>query len=72
MATTNTVKVRLQIARKTEEEWTAADPVALDGEWMISTGDSLKLKIGDGTSKWSELKYISAGGDYELVDDKDY
>lgn len=67
MSTTNNVKARLRIARKTEAEWTSTDPVGLDGEWMVTTDASvLKLKIGDGTSKWSELDYVEfgEGGDY--------
>ena len=62
MATTNTIKARLRIARKTEAEWKASDPIALKDEWMVtSDGDSLKLKIGDGIKKWSELSYVDIG-----------
>lgn len=62
MATTKTLKARLRIARKTEAEWKASDPIALKDEWMVtSDGDSLKLKIGDGVKKWSKLSYVDIG-----------
>ena len=64
MSTTNNVKARLRIARKTEAEWTSSNPVGLDGEWMVtSDASTAKIKIGDGTSTWSELEYVDFGGD---------
>lgn len=73
MATTNTIKARLRIARKTEAEWKASNPIALKDEWMVtSDGDSLKIKIGDGVKKWSELSYVDIGSNIivdALLDD---
>lgn len=65
---TNTIKTRLQHAFKTEEGWEELDPILLEGEYAISsdkTGD--RVKIGDGSSKWSELPYETAITPYPLT-----
>lgn len=49
---------RIRLVKDTTENWSKFDPVLLDGEVGIEVtpaGD--KIKIGDGTSKWSELSY---------------
>lgn len=49
---------RIRLVKDTTENWLKFDPVLLDGEVGIEVtpaGD--KIKIGDGTSKWSELSY---------------
>ena len=53
-----TINARLTIASKTSSEWETLDPVLLAGEpcWVSDVG---MLKIGDGTSSWSELPYLS-------------
>lgn len=48
-----------QMRRGTAAQWTAADEVLADGEPGFER-DTGKLKIGDGTSLWSELDYIGA------------
>ena len=52
----NTLNVRLRSAIKTDSEWEKLDPVLLKGEAVYSSDKKL-YKIGDGTSKWSELSY---------------
>ena len=50
------VKAVIQFRRATEFEWIARDPILRNGEPALST-DLNKFKIGDGSSKWSELPY---------------
>lgn len=51
----------IQHRRGTAAEWLSADPVLASGEIGVET-DTLKFKIGDGTSVWSALAYAGAGG----------
>jgi len=51
--------VRIQVRRGTTAEWVAADPVLHAGELGYDT-DTGAVKIGDGTSKWTELTAIGA------------
>lgn len=44
----------IQMRAGTAAEWTASDPVLRLGEFGYSTDDNV-LKVGDGTSLWSEL-----------------
>lgn len=57
----NTVNVRLQQAYKAEADWKSSDPVGKKGEIMISSDKNGMFKVGNGTSKWSELNYNNAG-----------
>lgn len=57
----NTVSVRLQQAYKAEADWKSSDPVGKKGEIMISSDKNGMFKVGNGTSKWSELNYNNAG-----------
>ena len=67
-------KVRLLNACKTEDQWSQLDPVLLPGEvaFTIAKKDEndilnsavLGYKVGNGTSKWSELDYPS--GDWNI------
>jgi len=56
-----TIPARIVIRRDTAANWTAANPVLLQGEWGFET-DARKLKIGDGATAWSALSYFSTGG----------
>ena len=56
----NTVNVRLQQAYKAEADWKSSDPVGKKGEIMISSDKNGMFKVGNGTSKWSELNYNNA------------
>lgn len=53
----NVIKVVQQQAFDTEARWQIADPVLYAGQIAVSTDKNNNFKIGDGTSKWSELKY---------------
>lgn len=62
----NIIKTRIQNHYDTEANWTANDPVLLEGE-VVYTSDEEKYgqyKVGDGVKKWSELEYsvTSPGG----------
>jgi hypothetical protein len=48
----------IQIRRGTSSQWSSANPVLASGELAIST-DLEKIKIGDGSSTWSNLLYIN-------------
>ena len=49
----------IQIRRDSQANWLLNDPVLALGEMAYST-DQQKLKVGDGSSAWSELSYINA------------
>ena len=49
---------KIQIRNDTAANWKAANPVLLKGEVGIEI-DTRKMKVGDGISQWSALKYIS-------------
>lgn len=53
---TNTLKVQLKPAVKTEAEWSEANPVIPDGVFAYSSDNGL-YKIGNGTDKWASLEY---------------
>ena len=56
------MKITQQIVtthRFTAAEWTAKNPVLLKGEMGIET-DTHKIKVGDGSTQWSELAYCGA------------
>ncbi len=48
--------VRFQLRRDTASNWASVNPVLELGEPGVET-DTLKLKIGDGTTAWSSLGY---------------
>lgn len=52
-----TLNVRIQNKYDTEANWASKDPVLLKGEAAYSSDKNGLYKIGDGTSKWSDLKY---------------
>lgn len=51
---------RIRLRRDTAANWTAEDPVLLNGEMGIET-DTRKYKVGDGTTVWSGLSYYIDG-----------
>lgn len=59
------VAQRMWQRRDTAAEWLAKDPVLAAGEIGVELGATAsaaqRLKVGNGTSKWSELAYFSAG-----------
>ena len=63
-------QTRIQLKYDTYENWIAANPILKKGEMAIATVDSgvqsmtnlpnIVLKVGDGTSHYNELKFVSA------------
>ena len=51
----------IKLRRDTSTNWTAADPVLALGEAGIET-DTLTWKVGDGTTAWNDLPYMTSGG----------
>jgi len=56
--TIQTIPARIVIRRDTAVNWTAANPVLLNGEWGFET-DQRRIKIGDGVTAWNSLGYYS-------------
>lgn len=53
------INARHQLSRDTSANWTASDPILLDGEIIIvdtDTGD-VRYKVGNGTKKYSQLPF---------------
>jgi hypothetical protein len=46
--------VRIQLRRDTAANWTSSNPVLRSGEIGIET-DTLKIKVGNGTSTWTQI-----------------
>jgi hypothetical protein len=51
---------RLRLRRDTAANWTAANPVLLNGEVGLET-DTRRFKVGNGTLAWSGLSYYIEG-----------
>lgn len=49
---------RIQMRRGTASAWTTADPTLYAGEFGFET-DTFRLKIGDGSTVWTSLPYIT-------------
>lgn len=56
--------VKIQLRGDTAANWTSADPTLAEREVGIET-DTLKLKVGDGSTAWSGLSYIAGSGGVE-------
>lgn len=54
-----TVKAQLKCRHDTAANWTAKNPVLLDGELGVET-DTTFFKIGDGATAWTSLKYATS------------
>lgn len=50
--------VRIQVRRDTSQNWTSSNPVLASGEIGFETNTN-KMKIGNGTSAWNSLSYIT-------------
>jgi hypothetical protein len=50
--------VNILLRRGTAAEWTASNPILLEGEIGLET-DTKKLKAGDGLTVWASLPYIT-------------
>lgn len=52
---------QLQVRRDTAANWTSANPTLLSGEIGFET-DTNRFKIGDGTTAWTSLAYLTTYG----------
>ena len=54
---------KVPFIKKTDADWTSLNPILMDGEVILVTGEDeiVRLKVGDGVSNYSELDYISDG-----------
>lgn len=52
--------VIIQIRRGTASQWTSANPTLAQGEMGVET-DTLKVKIGNGSTAWTSLPYFTQG-----------
>ena len=48
---------RIQIRRGNSSQWGSSDPVLAAGELSVDN-DTLKMKVSDGSSNYSKLKYL--------------
>ena len=48
--------IQIQLRRGTLHDWYAANPVLAEGELGLES-DTMKFKIGDGTTQWNSLGY---------------
>ena len=49
---------QIQLRRDTAANWTSANPILASGEFGIET-NTLKIKVGDGTTAWTSLDYFA-------------
>lgn len=68
MAVVKKVKAVIQLRRALELEWKRINPILRLGEPALST-DVYKLKIGDGSSHWSELNYLN-DREFQMIQDQ--
>ena len=52
-----TLNVRVKHRYDTEANWTSKNPVLLAGELAFTKDKNGRYKVGDGTSKWTDLPY---------------
>lgn len=64
-----TVPHNILLRRGTTEEWTSYNPVLGNGE-IVYDETKKSIKVGDGSSRFSDLDYI--GGDWETDQDFDF
>jgi hypothetical protein len=50
------VVTQVQVRRGTASQWTSANPTLASGEWGFET-DTLRTKIGNGSTAWNSLAY---------------
>lgn len=56
--TERVLESRIQLRNDTAENWATVNPVLLKGEIGIEL-DTRKIKVGDGTTNWADLKYLT-------------
>ena len=52
--------IRFQIRGGTKAQWTNQNPILIERELGIET-DTKKIKVGDGTTPWNTLAYMTQG-----------
>ena len=57
-----TLNIRIQLRNDTAEKWNTENPVLLQGEMGVEF-DTGKIKIGNGTAHWKDLKYSGVDED---------
>lgn len=57
---------KLAPVRNTGDEFSASNPVLNNGQIGIET-DTNRIKIGDGSTAWNDLYYISVEGNVDLL-----
>lgn len=62
---TNPLNIRIVSRNDISSRWEEVNPILLKGEIGVEV-DTNKIKIGDGTSHWTALKYAS-GGEASLI-----
>jgi len=67
MPTQNVNSVTIQLRRDTATNWTTENPVLATGEIGIET-DTLRAKVGDGTTAWNGLSYAFGITNYVTTD----
>lgn len=50
----------IRLRRQTAANWTSVNPTLGEGEAGIET-DTLKMKVGNGSTAWNSLEYVGAG-----------
>ena len=58
--------VRIQVRRGTSTDWSTVNPTLAAGEIGFES-NTKKVKIGDGTTAWNSLDYISS--DVPVIDE---
>lgn len=61
MANSNIIYKNIQVKRANQATWTTQNPVLLDGEFGFER-DTNKVKIGNGTTDWNSLSYLTGSG----------
>ena len=57
-----TLNIRIQLRNDTAENWTTKNPLLLKGEMGVEI-DTRKIKIGNGTDRWTALEYSGVDED---------
>lgn len=52
--------IKIQLRRGTASQWISANPVLMEGEMGVET-DTLKVKLGNGSTAWTSLPYFTQG-----------
>lgn len=58
----NTLNIRIQLRNDTAANWTTKNPLLLKGEMGVEI-DTKKIKIGNGTDRWTALEYSGVDED---------